>query len=297
MTKPIFFKKRLSRRRFIVNGLRLSALAFVGVGFAGRNNLKTERLTLFFPNLPETFDRFTIVQISDLHASFWVRPGYLNQVVDRVNALEKDIVVVTGDLITGAVNDFWKRWMPGGSTDHVPAVAGTLRRLDSTPRLAVLGNHDQWDGKETERRLVDALSSSGIEVLRNRSVVLERGGARLFVAGTDDYWFTCNLGRALKAVPAGEFTILLSHNPDIRKVMGNDEIVDLTLCGHTHGGQVTVPYLTDLFLPIKNPARYMSGLVKESRGYTYVNRGIGTLVFPFRLGASPEITQITLKRG
>lgn len=78
--------------------------------------------------------------------------------------------------------------------------------------------------------------------------------------------------------------------PDVKKEMR----IDLTLCGHTHGGQLAIPYLSHHFLPIDNPRRYMAGLVKEPYGYTYVNRGIGTLVFPFRLGAPPEITDIRL---
>ncbi len=73
--------------------------------------------------------------------------------------------------------------------------------------------------------------------------------------------------------------------------------MELVLCGHTHGGQVAVPYLSHHFIPIKNPARYLAGLVRESYSYTYVNRGIGTLVFPFRIGAPPEITSIRLRRA
>jgi predicted MPP superfamily phosphohydrolase len=96
---------------------------------------------------------------------------------------------------------------------------------------------------------------------------------------------------------SSEFKILLCHSPDVRESIKNETKIDLTLCGHTHGGQVAIPYLSHHFIPIKNPSRYISGLVEESYGYTYVNRGIGTLVFPFRIPAPPEISYFTLRKN
>jgi predicted MPP superfamily phosphohydrolase len=258
--------------------------------------VKTEEITLSFPNLPPAFNGFRVVQISDLHAGFWVGKNYLNRVVDRVNALSKDLVVITGDIITGSVNDFWKRWIPDFGNDYIPMVMDTLHRLKKGPKLAVLGNHDQWNGKETEHRMVKGLESIGIDVLRNRSTIMTRGKETIAIAGTDDIWFTYDIKKALQGVRSEQFTIVLSHSPDVREDLNGRTHVELALCGHTHGGQITVPYLTRHLLPIKNPDRYLAGLVKEPYGYTYVNRGIGTLVFPFRLGAPPEITFLKLIR-
>jgi len=106
------FKHNFNRRSFIKHSFRLSILAFLGFGFERRNNIKTEFIRLKFSNLPHSFNGFRIVQISDLHASFWVGKKYLMSVVEEVNKLKKDILEITGDIITGAVNDFWKRWMP-----------------------------------------------------------------------------------------------------------------------------------------------------------------------------------------
>jgi len=290
-------KKKLTRRNFLKYGFRLSVLAFVGFGFAGRNNLKTEHITLRYSNLPESFDGFRIVQISDLHASFWVGETYLKEVTDQINALPKDMVVITGDIITGSVNDFWKRWLPTSGGKYIPMVADVLGNLENGPKFAVLGNHDQWDGKETETRLVAELEKIGIEVLRNRSKTLVRGMDRIRIAGTDDIWFTYNINLALKDAPPEDFTVLLCHSPDVREDIGPNRKVELTLCGHTHGGQVAIPHLSHRFIPIKNPARYLAGLVREPYGHTYVNRGIGTLIFPFRIGAPPEITSIKLVRA
>jgi predicted MPP superfamily phosphohydrolase len=289
--------KKISRRSFLKNSFRLSVLAFGGIGYERRNNLKTEHVNLSFPNLPSSFHGFRIIQISDLHASFWVGRDYLMEVIREINKLIKDLVVITGDIITGSVNNFWKRWMPEINNDYLSMVIDVLGNLDRGNKIAVLGNHDQWDGKKTELRLVSGLERVGIQFLRNSSKKLSRGLSRLYVAGTDDYWVSCDLEKALCRVPQNEFKILLCHNPDVRTHIKNGTKIDITLCGHTHGGQVAIPYISQHFIPIKNPFRYQAGLIKEPYGYTYVNRGIGTLVFPFRMAASPEITCFTLQKS
>jgi uncharacterized protein len=289
--------EKISRRLFLKNVFRLSVIAFGGIGYEGRNNLKTEHVSLSFPNLPPSFHGFRIIQISDLHASFWVARDYLMEVVREINKLKKDLVVITGDIITGSVNNFWKRWMPKINNDYLSMVIDVLGNLDGGDKIAVLGNHDQWDGKKTELHLVSELERVGIQVLRNSSKKLSRGLSSLYVAGTDDYWVSCDLEKALCRVPKNEFKILLCHNPDVRTGINNETKIDITLCGHTHGGQVAIPFISQHLIPIKDPFRYQAGLVKEPYGYTYVNRGIGTLVFPFRLAASPEITCFTLQKS
>jgi hypothetical protein len=291
-----FLDKKISRRSFIKNSFRLSVIALLGIGYENRNNLKTEHVRLGFTNLPSSFHGFRIVQISDLHASFWVGRDYLMQVVREINKLEKDLVVISGDIITGSVNNFWKRWIPRIKRDYLSMVVDVLGNLDGGDKIAVLGNHDQWDGKKTELRLVSELENVGIRVLRNSSITLSRGQSDLYVAGTDDYWVSCDIEKALNGIPPDEFKILLCHNPDVREDIKNETKLDLTLCGHTHGGQVAIPLISHHFIPIKDPIRYQAGLIKEPYGYTYVNRGIGTLVFPFRIAAPPEITHLTLQK-
>jgi uncharacterized protein len=274
----------------------LTILASLGFGFYEKSNLKTEYLQLAFPNLPGSFDGYRICHISDLHSSFWVKKDYLMEVVGKINDLKCDLVVITGDIITGAVNEFWKRWFPVSKIDYLSNVIDVLKNLKVENKMAVLGNHDQWDGKKTELRLVKELQGIGINVLRNHSVQLTRDNASIYFAGTDDMWCSYDYAKAMRNVPKDEFKIVLSHNPDVRRDISTDMKVDLTLCGHTHGGQVMIPFLSHHFIPIDNPSKYSAGLVKENYGYTYVNRGIGTLVFPFRIGAAPEITCLTLKK-
>ncbi|GBC59413.1 hypothetical protein DENIS_0352 [Desulfonema ishimotonii] len=287
-------ERRITRRALLKYGLRLSALGVCGMGFEARNNLRIERVRLPFPNLPPAFRGFRIVQISDLHASFWVTQDYLAEVVRQINRLPSDLVVITGDFLTGAVNRFWKRWLPFSPKDYTAVLAGVLSHLEPGDKIAVLGNHDQGNGGNNEQCLVDELERIGIRVLRNESLTLRRGDHRICLAGTDDFWFSYDLSKTLRGVPEGRFKILLSHNPDASGDITPEMRVDLTLCGHTHGGQVVVPFLTRFILPINSSLKYMAGLVREPYGYTYVNRGIGTLVFPFRISAPPEITHFTL---
>ncbi len=287
-------KPGLNRRSFFKYGLRFFVLAFLFIGFERRNNVRIEQQRLYYKDLPIAFKGFRIVQISDLHASFWVGRNYLDSIVQKVNALEKDLLVITGDVLTGAVNDFWKQWLPSGKKDYLAMVVDVLKQLKAGEKIAVLGNHDQWDGKATEKRLVHELERIGIRVLRNTSMPICRGTERMHIAGIDDIWFSCDLPKALYDIPNNAFKILLSHSPDVTSDIDKDMKIDLTLCGHTHGGQVNIPHLSPLLLPMDNPARYLAGLVKEPYGFTYVNRGIGTLVFPFRINAPPEITSLRL---
>ena len=285
----------MNRRTFFKYGLRLSLLALLGIGFEARNNLRIENINLRFQNLPRPFRNYKIIHISDLHASFWVTENYLSKVVEAINQIDKDLVVITGDIITGAVNDFWKRWLPTGEHDYVDMVVRVLAGLNTGLKMAVLGNHDHWDGKATEKKLVKGLESVDIRVLRNRSETITREHEQIHIAGTDDIWFSYNIDRALEKIPSNAFKVLLSHSPDVVDDLDARQRIDLTLCGHTHGGQVAIPYVSQHFIPINHPTRYLAGLVKEPYGYTYVNRGIGTLVFPFRFNAPPEITHLTLQ--
>lgn len=287
---------QLNRRTLIKNSLRASIFILLAWGYGLRNNIKTEKTPLRFPSLPTSFQGLRIVQISDLHASFWVGRSYLTRVVAQINSMAKDIVVVTGDILTGSVNAFIKRWLPGDDDDaYLNMVIDVLSQLDpSSLKLAVLGNHDQVDGSAKTRVLTDQLHKIGFKVLRNESIAVERGGKHIYFAGLDDLWFSYNLSQALADIPENAFKILLSHNPDITTEIHKEMQIDLTLCGHTHGGQVNIQPVTNYLMPINNPRRYLAGLVKETYGYTYVNRGIGTLVFPFRLNAPPEITYFLL---
>jgi predicted MPP superfamily phosphohydrolase len=281
-------KAHLSRRDF----LKLGGIAAVGLplyaGEISRHEINIERISITLPNLPEAFRGFTIAQISDFHYAEYTEAFFLRRVVERVNSLKPDMVALTGDFIT---TGFW-------SVDDTVRFAGEcaeiLSLLQSPLRYAVLGNHD-CAVKQYKQAVNDELQSQGIPVLNNRSLPIERSGARIWLAGTGDA--LCGdfgLERALPAPPTrdGEALILLAHEPDVLPLVAGHN-VDLMLSGHTHGGQVRFPFLPAMFLP-ELGQHYIEGLYRLGPTQLYVNRGVGTVNLPFRFNCPPEITLITL---
>jgi uncharacterized protein len=230
-------------------------------------------------NLPPQLDGYRIGQISDVHCGPHTPAERVRRWVERMNALDLDLMTVTGDLITH------------GST-HVRAVAdalGGLRARDGV--FACMGNHDYFtDGEHFVRQLTGA----GLVVLRNEGVVVEREGAQLYVAGVDDTWTSRHdVARALADRPAGAPTILLAHDPNLfPEAIERD--VELTLSGHTHGGQLAVPGVRRLSLA-RFITEFTAGLYRRGRSWLYVNRGAGTTGPPVRLGAPAELAVLTLR--
>ncbi|HYO51890.1 metallophosphoesterase [Archangium sp.] len=245
----------------------------------GRPRLR--RRVVRVAGLPPELDGYRIGQISDVHCGPHVPEGRVASWVARLNALDLDLVTVTGDLITHG-------------SSHVEAVAralGGLRAKDGA--YACMGNHDYFTDGE---HLVRQLERNGLTVLRNEGAVIERGGARLYVAGVDDTWTSRDdLDRALAARPEGVPTVLLAHDPDLFP-QAQARAVELTLSGHTHGGQLGVPGVPRLSLG-RLVTVWAAGLYRRGRSWLYVNRGAGTTGPPARLGAPAELAVITLRRG
>jgi predicted MPP superfamily phosphohydrolase len=231
--------------------------------------------------LSPELDGYRIGQISDVHCGPQVSEERVSSWVARLNALDLDLVAITGDLITHG-------------SSHVEAVAralGGLRAKDGA--FACMGNHDYFTDGE---HLIRELERRGLTVLRNRGVVVERGAARLYVAGVDDTWTSRDdVARALAARPEGIPTVLLAHDPNLFP-QARDRAVELTLSGHTHGGQLGVPGVRHLSLA-RLITRWTAGLYRQGRSWLYVNRGVGTTGPPVRLGAPAELALITLRRG
>lgn len=234
-------------------------------------------------NLPEAFQGFTIVQLSDLHCSRYVSRGYLRRVVRMVNALSPDVVVITGDFVRGT-----SRY-----TGKVPGALAELAELKARGGVfAVRGNHDYCPSIEMVERVV---SSAGVRFLTNCSVIIERSGARLVICGVDDLWEgTVSFSAALEGTEAASPKILLMHNPD-----AFEEAVqypfNLVLCGHTHGGQVVLPLIGPLLVPSRYGRRYVSGFFYKDGRTMYVNRGVGLVPPPVRFCCRPEIAAFRLE--
>jgi predicted MPP superfamily phosphohydrolase len=231
--------------------------------------------------LPDAYAGLTIAQISDLHFGRYITAKDIDPVVDAVNALAPDVVVITGDLVSR---------VDRGEPDMIVQTLSRLCARDGV--YAVLGNHDWW----VDAPLVaDALRRAGVTVLQNEHVTLGRGGRPLSLAGVDDVWRRRDdLPAALAGIPSDAATLLLAHEPDFADTVARDPRVVLQLSGHSHGGQVRVPFHGGLHFP-PWARKYPMGRYRIADLTLYTNRGIGMVSIPVRLFCRPEITLFTLR--
>ena len=240
---------------------------------------------------------FTIGLLSDLHSSPIVSKDHLRYAAELLMAEKPDMVALTGDFIGHTFrfpgepyHDFDRRYV----ADMVEALS-VLRAPHGL--YGVLGNHDFWSGPHAVKTLVgDFEDGLGVQWLRNRHVYLARGEERVVLAGVDDYWQdSCSPEEAVKDAPSDTARILLSHNPEINeRLMPEHHGIDLVLSGHTHGGQIKLPFIGAPFAASVRRAKYLEGLVRDGERQTYITRGVGHLVAPIRFLCPPEATLITL---
>jgi uncharacterized protein len=279
---------RLTRRNFLIGtGTTAAGLALYS-GEISRHELDIVQRPIAIRNLPAPFHGYRIVQLSDIHLDEYTEPFFLERIVSKVNTLSPDLVLLTGDFITHGSLSF----IAGGHA--VRRCAEILTTLTAPLRYAILGNHDvAFNGA----MVTQALNAHGTPVLINRYLPIERNGARLWLCGVDDPGTSYpNLDLALPAKPDGP-VLLMAHEPDYADMVvahPQGHLVDLMLSGHSHGGQVRLPFLGPLILPPMGE-KYPEGYYRFNQMQLYVNRGIGTVGLPFRLNCPPEITVLTLQ--
>jgi predicted MPP superfamily phosphohydrolase len=242
----------------------------------GRIDVTDQRIWL--NRLPEAFRGFRILQLSDIHHSRFFPLDRVAQMVELSNRLQPDLVALTGDFVT------YSR----ASIEPVAEMLGALEAKAGV--VAVLGNHDFRVGAATIER---ALRRRGIEVLRNRHILLRRRGELLPVAGVDDYRYGADPERALRGIPSGLPTMLLAHNPRLLERLAWHG-VSLVLSGHTHGGQVNLPLLGTIYGRSPERLRFKMGWDRLGSTQIYVSRGIGTIVLPWRLRCPAEMPWLEL---
>lgn len=279
----------ISRRRFLARATYAYAgagLALMGHGiWSARRLPNVTRRTLFFPDLPEPFDGFRILHVSDVHAGVFMEEEQMVAIVVLANSLRPDLVVQTGDMI-----DISPRYIR-------PYVTAFRDLTAPHGVVTCLGNHDRYTG---EAQVIQGVKDAGQVFLRGDAHVIERSGATVSLLGIDDpdNWVmddpqTIAVDRVLRAASPGTFSILLAHRPgafDTARVRG----VPLTLAGHIHGGQIAAPLVG--WSAGRLITKYVAGHFQDGPSQLYVSRGIGVVGVPIRVFVPPELAVLELRR-
>ena len=279
-----------NRRTF----LRLAAAAGVAALAADTtliepNRPRIVRKEIALRRWPSRLDGFTVALLSDFHYDPYFSIHPLRSAIHVVNSLRPALIVLTGDFVSAPFAG-----KPATGAAAAEPCAQLLRQMQAPYGLwAVLGNHDAYTDPG---RVTSALRDEGIQVLVNQALPIESNGARFWLAGVDDVLDgTADLDATLHAVPIDEATILLVHEPDYADYVAR-YAVDLQLSGHSHGGQVRVPFVRPLYLP-ELARKYIWGSYEIGGLTLYTNPGLGTVGLPVRWNCPPEITLLTLHRS
>ena len=281
------------RRRFLEQtAIALSAAPFVAGSyglFYGRLNLETAHQRIRLGRLPKAFEGFRIVQLSDLHISPFMSAEEIRRYVAIANQLKGDLVALTGDFLT------WDPAAEGAVVQELSALKAPFGVF------GCLGNHEIYT--QTQDSITRRFATAGIHILRKARMPLQTGGEALNLIGVDfqgnhdgpDWPQSAYLRGVDHLMMPDTANILLSHNPnsfDRAAELG----IDFTLAGHTHGGQLSLEFLHRGLSLSRFETPYVSGWYEKIGSQIYVNRGIGTIGFPIRFGARPEITVLELTR-
>jgi predicted MPP superfamily phosphohydrolase len=273
--------------------LRTAGSAAIGAPFAivgfgalvNRTAFHVREVEARMANLHPDLEGLRLVQISDIHLSPFLSEAEFARVVDAANELKAHAVLVTGDLIS----------MRG---DPLDACLRQIARLRSDAGVyGCMGNHEEY--AEVRDYTASQGERLGIPFLRSQAKTLRFGGAALNLAGVDYQhmkWRGHYLDNAEQLIVPGALNILMSHNPDVFPTAASQGW-DLTLAGHTHGGQVNIEILNQDLNVARFYTPYVYGLYQTGRSSIYVTRGIGTIGMPARLGAPPEITLLRLRKA
>ncbi|MEY8347533.1 metallophosphoesterase [Bacillus cereus] len=282
--------KQITRRNFIKTGIRTCLYTCITTGFGyyyakyiEPNFLSLTHHTLRSSLIPENFHGMKIIQFSDLHLGYYFSLQHLSTIVSKINKTAPDIVLFTGDLI-----DDYQTY------SETPFVSAILRNIRAPfGKFAIYGNHDHGGyGTEYYKQI---MNDAGFEVLQNtekRIRLLDNSEISIF--GIDDILLgKPKISNTLQHVQKELYTIVLVHEPDIASEIANFP-VNLQLSGHSHGGQVQLPFLGAIVTPAL-AKRYIEGFYHIEELLLYVNRGLGRTRVPFRFLSRPEITVFTLQ--
>jgi predicted MPP superfamily phosphohydrolase len=317
-----------SRRSFVSKiALGIAAIPFssflYGI-YQGKYNYKVIKHVLYFEDLPEAFNGYSITQISDIHSGSLENKEKVSYGIDLINQQQSDAILFTGDLVNTKAEEM-NSWID---------VFGKLRARDG--KFAVMGNHDYGYyaygsdkalNEENHRQLEEVHRKLGFDLILNGNRKIERNGQTINILGVENWGASRHfpkrgsLKEATSTIGDKDFNILMSHDPshfdyekmelnktdqnnhdvvtDETNIINFEKHIHLTLAGHTHGMQfgIEVPSLGIKWSPVKYRYPKWAGLYEVAGKFLHVNRGFGYLAFPGRIGIWPEITVITLRKG
>ena len=266
----------------VIRPLRKAHMPFASLRRAGLHNdvydLEITRHHVHIADLPPQFEGFRIAFLSDTHVASFMRRELYRECVRQITAFGADVILLGGDYVTFRRDiPLMGEWLLDGLT----ARHGVY---------AVPGNHDYWADAE---EVAGTFRRHGVRMLMNERVAIEIGGRRIFIAGIDEiYRGEPDADAALEGLLPNDAVIAISHHPDIIPTLRRRRI-DLLLCGHTHGGQIRVPFFGPIVVPSRHEARYAAGFSRTGSVLAYVGRGIGA-VPPLRILCRPELPLFTL---
>lgn len=301
--KEVFLPER---RKFITTaGTFVAALPFFTMLYGitrGKYQYTVEKVVIDSPDLPEEFDGFTVVQISDIHAGSFDNKEKVLAGVQKINALNPDLVCFTGDLVNSEKEEI------------LPYIDVFGEIKAKYGKFAVLGNHDYYGSYDRSNPIAtkayydeyfQSYEKMGFTLMNNTNTTITKNGQQIHLVGVENWgagqWFPKkgDLNVATAGIPKGAFSILMSHDPTHwnEKVLSHNHHVHLTLSGHTHGFQFGFQMPGFKWSPAQYRYKHWSGLYSSENKHLYVNRGFGFLGFPGRVGMWPEITLIELKKS
>lgn len=293
-----------SRRRFVsLVGLGIAAVPFAGMIYGmliGKYNFRVIKHTLYFDDLPDSFNGYKITHISDIHSGSFDNAEKVQYGIDLINEQKSDVIFFTGDLVNNKANEM----------DNWISTFAQLKANDGV--FSVLGNHDygdyvQWNSPEEKAQNLEKMKhihqQMGYKLLLNDHHFIEKNGERIAVIGVENWGQGFiqkgDLEKATSGVDTNDFKLLLSHDPTHWQFKVSEFIkkIHLTLSGHTHGMQfgIEIPNVIK-WSPVQWRYKYWGGIYQLNNRYINVNRGFGYLAFPGRVGMPPEITVIELRK-
>ena len=268
---------RWSRREFLKAAAAVAGAGAAMPALAAEGSVRPERSEIVLADLDPAHDGLRLAHMSDLHVGSLTPPERIRAALEEANAFEPDLVALTGDYLS----------KDRGGVELVRELLGGL----AAPAVAVLGNHDHWVDPSGA---ADSLEGMGYAVLRNQHTTVTLRGEPFTVVGIDDgHTGHDDPEQALRGAPEGS-RLLLAHTPTTARRLARMGEKGLCLSGHTHGGQISIPIVSPLaYLVAGEP--YRRGLYRLGGVQLYVNRGVGSSFWDFRLNSPPEVTLATLR--